>query len=62
MSYQPRQNRVRKLTLQDREAIRILRGNGISGKEVAQMFNVSQARVSQIVTDYYRENPEFPME
>lgn len=60
--FKPRQNRTRKLSLEDREAIRILRSNGVTGKEVASIFGVSQARISQIVTDYYRENPNFPLE
>jgi len=38
-----------------RSAIRDLKKKGWSGKDIASLFGVSQARVSQICTDYYGE-------
>jgi len=53
-----RKNRVRKLTLNDREIICMCYMNGVSGKQLAEMFQVSPARISQIVNNYYMEMPE----
>ena len=50
-----RKNRVRKLTLEDRDIIRMLALTGTSGKRIAELFEVSPARISQIVNDYYGE-------
>ena len=54
MSEAPRR-RVRKLDMKARTAIRDLKNKGWSGKDIAALFGVSQARVSQICTDYYGE-------
>lgn len=58
MNEKIRLNRVRKLTLEDRNNIRILSLSGTSGKRLAILFNVSPARISQIVNDYYKERVE----
>ena len=52
-----RKNRVRKLTLEDRQIIRQLSATGTPGKRLAELFDVSPARISQIVNDYYGEDP-----
>tara|TARA_R100001443_G_scaffold11264_1_gene20874 strand:- start:445 stop:618 length:174 start_codon:yes stop_codon:yes gene_type:complete len=52
-----RKNRVRKLTLEDRDIIRLLAAKGTPGKRLAELFEVSPARISQIVNDYYGEEP-----
>lgn len=57
MSEGPRR-RVRKLTMEAREAIRDLKRKGWKGKDIADLFGVSQARVSQIVSNYYGEMDE----
>lgn len=57
MSEAPRR-RVRKLTIEAREAIRDLKRKGWKGKDIAALFGVSQARVSQISTNYYNELDE----
>tara|TARA_R110000824_G_scaffold16434_5_gene68116 strand:+ start:1083 stop:1256 length:174 start_codon:yes stop_codon:yes gene_type:complete len=50
-----RKNRVRKLTMEDRDIIRLLAATGTPGKRLAELFEVSPARISQIVNDYYGE-------
>jgi len=57
MSEGPRR-RVRKLTMEAREAIRDLKRKGWKGKDIAELFGVSQARVSQIASNYYGEMDE----
>lgn len=57
MSNTPRR-RVRKLTMEAREAIRDLKKKGWKGKDIAELFGVSQARVSQIHSNYYKELEE----
>ena len=53
-----RKNRTRILTIDDRRLIvRLVKNEGIPQKKCAEMFNVSQARISQIVNDYYGEMP-----
>ena len=49
-------HRVKKLTLQDRQAIRDVysRGN-VSMAYLARLYNVSRGRISQVVNDNYKE-------
>ena len=48
--------RVRKLTLKDRKRISDIYENGnLTMKEISKLFEVSESRISQIVTDYYGE-------
>ena len=50
-------HRVKKLTLQDRQAIRDLYAAGkVSMAYLANMFNVSRGRISQLVNDNYDES------
>jgi len=44
--------------MEAREAIRDLKRKGWKGKDIAALFGVSVARVSQISTNYYDELPE----
>lgn len=54
-----RKNRTRILTIDDRRLIvRLVKNEGIPQKKCAEMFSVSQARISQIVNDYYGEMPD----
>ena len=49
-------HRVKKLTLQDRQAIRDLYAAGqVSMAYLATMFDVSRGRISQVVNDNYKE-------
>ena len=50
-----RKTRTRKLTMQDRESIVALHQTGMTGKRLSEIFSVSPARISQIVTNYYGE-------
>ena len=54
-----RRNRTRILTIDDRRLIvRLVKNEGIPQKKCDEMFSVSQARISQIVNDYYGEMPD----
>ena len=54
-----RKNRTRILTIDDRRLIvRLVKRDSIPQKKCAEMFGVSQARISQIVNDYYGEMPD----
>jgi len=44
--------------MEAREAIRDLKRKGWKGKDIAELFGVSQARVSQIASNYYGEMDE----
>jgi len=51
-----RKTRTRKLSVEDRLLIvTLVKEQGLTQKRCAEMFSVSQARVSQIITNYYGE-------
>ena len=49
--------RVRKTNVKDRKRIcELYQDKKLSMKEIAKLFEISESRVSQIVTNYYGEN------
>lgn len=54
-----RKNRVRKLTVDERLLIvRLCRDGEMTQKRIAELFGISQARVSQLRRNYYGELPD----